>query len=50
MLEELEKYKNDLNNLQILNSKLTKENNDFRAKLYKMFSDESNIREKNKKL
>ena len=34
MLEELEKYKNDLNNLQILNSKLTKENNDFRAKLY----------------
>ena len=34
MLEEIEKYKNDINNLQILNNKLTKENNDFRVKLY----------------
>ena len=34
MLEEIEKYKTDINNLQILNNKLTKENNDFRVKLY----------------
>ena len=34
MLEEIERYKNDINNLQILNNKLTKENNDFRVKLY----------------
>ena len=34
MIDEIEKYKTDINNLQMLNNKLTQENNDFRVKLY----------------
>ena len=34
MIDEIEKYKTDINNLQLLNNKLTQENNDFRVKLY----------------
>ena len=34
MIDEIEKYKSDINNLQMLNNKLTQENNDFRVKLY----------------
>ena len=34
MEDAIEKYKKDINNLQMLNNKLTQENNDFRVKLY----------------
>ena len=42
-LNEIEKYKNEINNLQLLSSKLTKENNDFRSKLIN--NDYSTIKE-----
>ena len=42
-LNEIEKYKNEINNLQLLSGKLTKENNDFRSKLIN--NDHSNIKE-----
>ena len=34
MEDEIEKYKKDINNLQMLNNKLTQENNDFSVKFY----------------
>ena len=34
LIDEIEKYKTDINNLQMLNNKLTQENNDYRVKLY----------------
>ena len=43
MLEELEKFKSEINNLKILNNNLTQENNDYRVKLYN--NDYSSIKE-----
>ena len=42
-LNEIEKYKNEINNLHLLSNKLTKENNDFRSKLIN--NDYSTIKE-----